>query len=226
MKFKILTLTTTILLPSIILGTVSPCLSQEILDDVLLAEKLEIKDISPKILISQRKSWEQFKRDLGQREGRGRYSTPNTLNFIGKYQFGEGILQDLGYFIPSGQIYNGGQNGIDKNYWRGRWTGKNGINRIQDFLGNNNNVQEIAIEEAFKIFWGRIRQNLSIGDYLGGRVGGVRITCSGILAAAHLRGEYGVINLLRYGYVSRDEYNTSILTYLNDFSGYQTPYCR
>ncbi|MEN9519220.1 MAG: hypothetical protein RLZZ381_1808 [Cyanobacteriota bacterium] len=61
---------------------------------------------------------------------------------------------------------------------------------------------------------------------MGGSVEGVPITCSGIIAAAHLRGEYGVINLLRNGYITRDEYNTSILEYLDEFQGYQTPYCQ
>ena len=226
MEFKIPTIA--ILINTMILAVTCPSLSQVVLDDPLLAEELETKDISPSIQIAQTKSWEQFKQDLGQRETGDPnlpYNIENTLGFIGKYQFGEALLIDLRYY-QADVYYNGGSNGVQKNNWQGTWRGKNGINSKEDFLNNNNNVQEIAIEEAFNLFWGRITNELSIGDYLGGSVEGVTITCSGILAAAHLRGEYGVINLLRNGYVTRDEYNTSILAYLKEFQGYQTPYCK
>ncbi|MEO0013082.1 MAG: hypothetical protein RLZZ535_1471 [Cyanobacteriota bacterium] len=224
---KLKALTTVILLNTMILIVPRPSLSQVVLDESLLAEELETEYISPKIQIAQAESWSGFKLKLGQRETgepNPPYNIENSLGFIGKYQFGEALLIDLGYYQAE-VFYNGGENGVDKNYWEGTWTGKEGINSKEDFL-NNNNVQEIAIEEAFNLFWDRITSELSIENYLGGSVEGVPITCSGILAAAHLRGEYGVINLLRNGYVTRDEYNTSILEYLDEFQGYQTPYCQ
>lgn len=153
------------------------------------------------------------------------YNIENQLGFIGKYQFGEALLIDLGYYRAN--FYYG--NGASRNEWQGTWTGKNGVNSKQDFLNNQNNVQETAIREAFELNLNRInsqleQNGLSLRQYIGQQRGGVVITISGILAAAHLRGEGGVIQLLRYNQVSQDENGTSILTYLREFAGFQTPY--
>lgn len=153
------------------------------------------------------------------------YNIENQLGFIGKYQFGEALLIDLGYYRAN--FYYG--NGASRNEWQGTWTGKNGVNSKQDFLNNQNNVQETAIREAFELNLKRInsqleQNGLSLRQYIGQQRGGVVITISGILAAAHLRGEGGVIQLLRYNQVSQDENGTSILTYLREFAGFQTPY--
>ena len=224
MKFKVLT--TLILLLTTILVVPRSSLSQLVLNDPLLIKELKRKEISLSIQIAQTKSWEDFKLKLGQREtgySNPPYDIENSLGFIGKYQFGEALLIDLGYYIAKDGIYY--NNGADRNYWLGTWTGKNGINSKEDFL-DNNNVQEIAVEEAFDLFWNRITEELNIENYLESSLKKIPITCSGILAAAHLRGEYGVINLLRDGYVTRDENNTSILEYLNEFQRYETPYCQ
>ncbi|MBE9215090.1 hypothetical protein IQ247_20890 [Plectonema cf. radiosum LEGE 06105] len=53
---------------------------------------------------------------------------------------------------------------------------------------------------------------------------GVVVTASGILAAAHLRGEGGVAKLLLNNQVSQDENGTSILAYMREFAGYQVPF--
>ncbi|MCC5603473.1 LysM peptidoglycan-binding domain-containing protein [Nostoc favosum] len=153
------------------------------------------------------------------------YNIENQLGFIGKYQFGEALLIDLGYYQAN--FYYG--NGASRNEWQGTWTGKNGVNSKQDFLNNQNNVQETAIQEAFALNLSRInsqlRQNgLSVRQFIGQQRGGVVITISGILAAAHLRGEGGVVQLLLYNQVSQDENGTSILTYLREFGGFQTPF--
>jgi hypothetical protein len=48
----------------------------------------------------------------------------------------------------------------------------------------------------------------------------ITITLSGILAGAHLRGPYGVANLLLKNQVSHDEFGTSILRYIKEYGGY------
>jgi len=173
-------------------------------------------------------SLSQFLYKLAQRET-GQQNPPtnieNQLGFIGKYQFGEALLIDLGYY-QSNVYYPKNAN---RNNWQGRWTGKNGINSKQDFLNNKNNVQDSAIQEAFGLNWNRVNAQLkqnghSINEYLGRTRGGVVITSSGILAAAHLRGETGVARLLLSGEVSQDENGTSILTYLREFAGFKTPF--
>ncbi|MBW4670292.1 MAG: hypothetical protein KME60_23480 [Cyanomargarita calcarea GSE-NOS-MK-12-04C] len=176
-----------------------------------------------------RGSYKDFFTALARRET-GQQNPPtnieNQLGFIGKYQFGEALLKDLGYY-DTPNPYIGGGNGVDRNYWRGTWRGKNGINSKQDFLNNKNNVQEIAIQEAMQYKWGLIKNQLngrSIKEFIGQKRGGVVVTPSGILAAAHLRGERGVANLLLSNQGSTDENGTSILAYLREFAGFKTPF--
>jgi hypothetical protein len=167
-------------------------------------------------------------RETGLRPGDpNQYKKENPLGFIGKYQFGEALLIDLGYY-KADVYYNGGQNGVDKNYWRGAWTGKNGANSKQDFM-NNPQIQETAIREAFRQNVEIIKRSLSqqgksLNNYLGSTktLNGqqIKITLSGILAGAHLRGPYGVANVLLKDAVSYDEFGTSILQYMSEFSVY------
>lgn len=156
------------------------------------------------------------------------YRVENSLGFMGKYQFGEPLLIDLGYYQAT--IYY--MNGADRNNWFGSWTGKRGIRSKADFL-NTPAVQEAAIREAFALNWTRLNGALagsgrSVNDYLGramtfndqGVSKTVTITLSGVMAGAHLRGPYGVADLLLKGVVSADEFNTSILRYVNEYGGY------
>ncbi|MEM6752247.1 MAG: hypothetical protein AAF630_04585, partial [Cyanobacteria bacterium P01_C01_bin.38] len=50
----------------------------------------------------------------------------------------------------------------------------------------------------------------------------IKITLSGIIAAAHLKGPDKVVDLLVSGKVSQDPFGTSILAYLEEFGGYET----
>lgn len=50
---------------------------------------------------------------------------------------------------------------------------------------------------------------------------GVKITESGILAAAHLTGATSVKRFFKYGINRKDAYGTSIVDYMNKFSGYE-----
>ena len=162
------------------------------------------------------------------------YKVQNTLGFTGKYQFGEALLIDLGYYQAS-TFYGAG---ASTNRWQGTWTDKAqqfGVQSIEDFQ-NSPEIQEAAIREAFKFNWEIIERTLgasgkAIEDFLGQTVsfndGGteksVTLTAFGILAGAHLRGPYGLANLLLNGTVSVDEYGTSILRYVDEYAGYNVP---
>ncbi len=63
-----------------------------------------------------------------------------------------------------------------------------------------------------------------IKRYVGRNIGGVKITESGILAAAHLAGAGNVKKYLRSGgaIAFSDAFGTSIKHYLRKFSGYDT----
>lgn len=175
-----------------------------------------------------RGNYNDFLSALARREtGAGNPTYSNTNNqwgFIGKYQFGEGILIDLGYYKANSYY---GQPGVDQNYWRGTWTGQDGVKSKEDFLKNKNNVQEKAIQESMQLRWSRIQAELngrSINEFIGKQIRGIVITKSGLLAAAHLRGEKNVAKLLLKNQTSQDELGTSILDYLKEFAGYQVPF--
>ncbi|NJL63949.1 MAG: hypothetical protein HC903_21590 [Methylacidiphilales bacterium] len=171
-------------------------------------------------------------RETGKKSGdTSQYKFENQeLGFIGKYQFAEILLIRLGYY--KAKIYYG--NGADKNYWRGTWTNKRGIDSKTKLL-NSPEVQEAAIREAFEVYLQDINYLLkqrrkSINEYLGkqgkfndnGKSKNIKVTLSGLMAAAHLRGADKVVDLLVLGKVSRDEFGTSILEYLDKFGGYET----
>ncbi|MGB3641853.1 MAG: hypothetical protein WBA39_30395 [Rivularia sp. (in: cyanobacteria)] len=154
----------------------------------------------------------------------------SQLYFLGKYQFAEILLIRLGYYRATSYFGNG----ANKNYWRGTWAGKNGINSKAEFL-NSPEVQEKAIREAFGVYWQDInylmnKKGKSIESYLSqvktfnesGKTRRIKITLSGIIAAAHLKGADKVVDLLVSGKVSQDPFGTSILAYLEEFGGYET----
>ena len=182
-----------------------------------------------------RRSFQQMLNALGEFESGkktgdpNQYKVENTLGFMGKYQFGEALLIDLGYYKAN--VYY--SKGANKNYWRGTWTGKKGIRSKAQFL-NSRRVQEFAIREAFALNFQRIKNTLeqqgkSINNFLGkrrtyrdrGKSRTIKITLSGILAGAHLRGAGGVAQLLLNNKVSHDEYGTSILKYIHKYGGYR-----
>lgn len=152
------------------------------------------------------------------------YLVENSLGFMGKYQFGEPLLIDLGYY--QAEIYY--MNGADRNNWQGAWTGKRDVDSQITFK-NSPEVQEAAIREAFSLNLSRIKDAISEeGKFLDDYIGQVKIfdqqaiiiSLSGLLAGAHLSGPYGVANLLLKGLVVGDEFGTSILKYVDEYGGY------
>ena len=57
------------------------------------------------------KSYDAFLDALGERESSGNYGAVNTLGFLGKYQFGEAALTDVGYYSADGTAANDWQAG-------------------------------------------------------------------------------------------------------------------
>ncbi len=140
---------------------------------------------------------------LGGRESNGNYQARNRYGYLGKYQFGKAALQDIGY--------------RDKN---GNWTGKNGVNSEADFL-KKTDAQENAMKEFTQLQWKRLK-GLGADKYIGQTMGGINITKSGLLAAAHLGGPGNVIKFLKSGgqNVFKDGNNTPITEYMKKFGGF------
>ena len=150
------------------------------------------------------------------------YTSVNSLGFVG-YQFGEPLLIDLGYYLDN-----------TGNLWTGRFTGKNGVD---SFATLKTDIQETIIPDAFGYNLNVIESGLEAkGTNLDALIGSQRtyvdtngqnvtvtLTLTGILAAAHLRGAWGTLDLLNNGSASADEYGTSILKYIQQFGAYDTP---
>jgi hypothetical protein len=94
-----------------------------------------------------------------------------------------------------------------------------GISNTSNFIND-----PILQEKAFETNIARNKWILrrEIENFVGKRIKGVRITESGMLAAAHLAGPGNVMKYLRsYGRVNtKDAYGTSIDKYIKKFSGY------
>jgi hypothetical protein len=96
-----------------------------------------------------------------------------------------------------------------------------GVHNSQQFL-NSPKMQE----QAFIALVAKNKSELKeiIERYEGQIISGIRVTESGILAAAHLGGVGSVKKFFKHDGKrnSKDAYGTSIRTYMRDFGGYET----
>lgn len=158
------------------------------------------------------KTLQQFLTDLGERESGGRYNILNKYGYAGKYQMGEAALIDAGYYTKPGGKYN--------NDWSGKFSGKDGVNSIQDFL-NNPAAQENAQIIYKKKQWKYLKA-VGADKYVGKIINGYTITPSGLLAGAHLKGAGSVIKYLKSNgqIIEKDGFGTSVETYMKKFADY------
>ena len=158
------------------------------------------------------KTLKDFLTDLGARESCGNYRAFNRFGYAGKYQMGEMALIDCGYYKKPSGNYN--------NDWSGEFLGKDGVFSIQDFL-NNPSAQENAQIIFKKRQWGYLKA-LGAHKYLGQIINGYKITASGLLAGAHLKGAGAVISYLKSNgrNNSKDAFGTSIESYIKKFADY------
>ncbi|HET7715301.1 MAG TPA: hypothetical protein VFK86_06710 [Bauldia sp.] len=160
------------------------------------------------------KSYRDFLDALGEREADGDYGAENIYGYLGKYQFGESALIDVGYYKADG---------TSANDWRdGFWTGKGGVYSKADFLASAS-AQEDAIRAYMEIMWGYLGETQR---YAGQVIGGLKVTESGLLAGAHLRGASKMTAFLDGGAVSppADAFGTTVVEYMTLFAGYRTPF--
>jgi hypothetical protein len=196
-------------------------------------------------------------------------ATTNYLGFIG-FQFSEQDAHVLGYYnyaldsnnypiyyvdVPNSTWANGVRDKImlfpdsgwvhvtDVNKWGGKFTGKDGIDSIKDFMDydkqfivakahfefkHDNLVKFLAAQggQDISYYIGKVyRYSECVPPITPPPTGdAVTITMSGLLAGAHLRGAQGDVNLLLKHICGADEAGTSILAYLHEFAGYDTPW--
>ena len=158
------------------------------------------------------KTLQDFLNDLAARESGGNYKAFNKYGYAGKYQMGEAAMIDAGYYKKTSGNYN--------NDWSGTFTGKDRIYSIQDFL-NNPLAQENAQIVFKKKQWGYLKA-VGAHKYTGQIINGYKITESGLLAGAHLKGSGSVIEYLRSGgkNIGKDAFGTSVESYMKKFADY------
>jgi len=121
--------------------------------------------------------YNQFLEDLAQRESSGNPTAVNQFGFAGLYQMGTPALVDAGF--------------KDNN---GTWTDlahQYGVYSKEDFL-NTPQAQTEAVKRYHKKLWSYIKNH---HDRIGTEIFGIKVTASGLLAAAHLGGSGGVKQL-------------------------------
>lgn len=169
-------------------------------------------------------------------EGGGSTTVINEFGYVGKYQFGEDALMDLGYFKHDKKPHRNAQGKFFQD-WDGTWLGKDGINSLQDFRNSP------AAQDKAAVAWVRLlcRNGRRYGahGFIGQTIGGVLVTESGIIAAAHLKG-YGTVTpkdgeyetpatmafLKSGGAINKTDANgTSISKYMGKFAGYALGCC-
>lgn len=151
-----------------------------------------------------------YAQKLGYYESGNNYRVTNKYGYLGYWQLGKLVLQDLGY----------------KDY-RGIWTTKAknlGIYKDSDFLGNPS-VQDRIFVECCKKQWTYIK-NYRLTSYVGRICDGVKVTESGLLAACHLIGAYGMKQVLVNGKDLSDAFGTKPGYYLRNVGGYNINYIK
>jgi hypothetical protein len=148
---------------------------------------------------------------LARRESSLNPQAQNAYGYVGLFQMGEAALVDAGYYRADG---------TGANDWRGTWTGLGGVTSLQDFK-NDPAAQAAAVAAYHQRVWGYVRSQ-GLDTYIGSTVGGVPVTQSGLIAAAHL---VGTGNLARFlasngATVPTDGNGTALTEYLASFGGY------
>lgn len=146
--------------------------------------------------------------------------TPKFSLFLGKSYLG--FKEALGFKESRGDYH------IVNDYgYMGKYQFSRATLRMMGFKNTDNFLYDTKQQEAaFSAFTSRNKWVLrkDIKRYAGKTVGGVKVTESGILAAAHLAGAGNVKKFLRSaGQMGFSDANgTSIRYYLKKFSGYDT----
>jgi hypothetical protein len=111
----------------------------------------------------------------------------NSLNFIGKYQFGAQVLTGQGYLnwarTSTGKQVSYSENAMANNV-SGVWKGKDGISSTEAFL-RNKDLQERLMFDLLERNWKQLSKNGIINPNQDPRV------AAGLLHAAHLSGAGG-----------------------------------
>ena len=137
---------------------------------------------------------------IGKSESGGDYTVVNTIGYVGKYQFGALALIDTGYVKSSSRSNSQLTN-------PNSWTGKNGINSLEDWLANEAE-QEAAMENLTKRNYNTLCRIGAVDKEMPPE------DVAGMLAVSHLLGPGGAKEY-RNGVSKTDAYGTTGGSYFN-----------
>lgn len=149
-------------------------------------------------------SYTEFLNELGFRESTDNYQAINRFGYMGRYQLGGLALQDAGFQDECGN-----------------WTelaNSHGVFSQEGFL-NSPKAQNAAVRAYHQKLCHYIRA-YGLEEYRGEKYCGVRITKSGLLAAAHLVGVKNLAKGLASGDAVYDGNGVPASEYMDLFSGY------
>ena len=154
-----------------------------------------LKNSEPVEVVEAPESEEQkplFKEKLKESESSNNYSVVNTEGYMGAYQFGKARLDD--YKKETGEEFD------NKTFVKDK--------KLQDkvFEWHTNNIQNYITKNK-------------LDNYIGKEINGVPVTLNGLIAVAHLGGNYGMRKFLESNgdYNPSDSVGTSLTDYLNKF---------
>lgn len=143
-----------------------------------------------------------LKSAIGRRESGNNYQAVNQFNFIGKYQFGNAALYDLGFTAAASS-----SNSLLNN--DGNWRGRMGVTSKDKFLSNQANCQEVAMDELMRRNYNILYRNNVITNITPAK------ETAGYVAVAHLLGPTGATRFARGNNSGRDGNGVTGQTYYN-----------
>lgn len=158
-------------------------------------------------LLLGKNEFPEFRDAIKERESNNNYQAKNSLGYLGAYQFGMARLCDLGL---TERLEGHSGYGNDDFKWK---EGKS-----EELFLQSENVQDLIFFRHVTELAGRL--NKQFNNYIGKEVFGVKITLSGLIAGAHLGGVGAVNDFIQTGKSAKDDYGTSVKSYIEDFQGY------
>lgn len=138
----------------------------------------------------------QWISDLAMKESGGnQFQTNPYSTAIGSYQMTEAALVSAGYATRNGPVTAADYNGNDSNLV---FTGKDGVNSVQDFMSNQA-AQTNAAETYAKQVYGTISSDGTVSRYMGQTVNGQVLNRSAMLSGAYVLGPKGFEDYLANG---------------------------
>jgi len=180
---------------------------------------IKAKENKEKAKINIAKSTKQFIDSIAKKESNNNWKAYNEFGYIGKYQFGRSALEEVGHnhvtfndFVENPEIWPEAEQ--DKAMLKYMKIHEKYLSEyINEYAGREIQYHYIdSIETYTEVCLDSISNMDSIIS--------IKITKSGIIAAAHLSGVRGVKNFFNKGLNPSDKFGTRLTDYLINYAGF------